>query len=108
MDTFAQNILEIKPTFLLGVPRFFEKIQVKVADSVKRSGPLKQLLFLWAKEIRRKKRCHERPSFTDLLLMPWVGLLVYRKFQARLGGRLRFCVSGGAPLTKDIAEFFYD
>ncbi len=108
MDMVPKNILEIKPTFLLGVPRFFEKIQARVNEAVKKSGPLKQGLFLWAKELRRKKRCGEKIPWHDCFLSFLAQGLVYRKFNHGLGGRLRFCVSGGAPLAKEIAEFFYD
>lgn len=108
MDTLPKNILEIKPTFLLGVPRFFEKIQSRVLQAVKNSGPFKQELFLWAKELRRKKRCLEKISFCDKFLAWFAQGMVYRKFKEGLGGRLRFCVSGGAPLAKEIAEFFHD
>ena len=108
MDTVSKNILETKPTFLLGVPRFFEKVQARVTDAVKKSGPLKQGLFLWAKELRKKQRSGEKILFRDRLLSPLAEKLVYRKFKNGLGGRLRFCVSGGAPLAKEVAEFFYD
>ena len=108
LDTVPKNILETKPTFLLGVPRFFEKIQARVLEKVKHAGPLKQGLFLWAKELSRKRRCHEKVPFRDALLSPLAEALVYHKFKQGLGGRLRFCVSGGAPLPKEIAEFFCD
>ena len=108
METVPKNILEIRPSFLLGVPRFFEKVQARVLEAVKKSPPAKQQLFSWAKELRRKKRCQEKSSILDLALSPLAQALVYRKFKNGLGGRLRFCVSGGAPLSKEIAEFFYD
>ena len=108
LDTVSKNILEIRPTFLLGVPRFFEKIQTRVLGKVKEAGPLKQGLFLWAKELSRKRRCGEKVPFKDSLLSPLAEALVYKKFRQGLGGRLRFCVSGGAPLAKEIAEFFCD
>lgn len=108
LDTVPKNILEIKPTFLFGVPRFFEKIQTKVLESVKKASPIRQGIFHWAKELGRKKRQSERISFINQLLMPLARTLVYKKFKDGLGGRIRFCVSGGAPLPKEIAEFFCD
>ena len=108
MDTVPQNMMEIRPTFLLGVPRFFEKIQSRVAEKVKRAGSLRRGLFFWAMGLRQKKRRGEKRSLMDKLLVPLAWFLVYRKFRNGLGGRLRFCVSGGAPLAKEIAEFFYD
>ena len=108
MDTVPQNILEVRPTFLLGVPRFFEKVESRVSEKIKHAGRRRFALFQWASGLRRKKRRGEKWSFLDRLLSPLAGLLVYRKFEKGLGGRLRFCVSGGAPLAKEIAEFFYD
>jgi long-chain acyl-CoA synthetase len=108
LDTVPKNILEIKPTFLFGVPRFFEKIQTKVTDAVKKASPIRQGVFYWAKELGRKKRQSEKISLINQLLLPLAKALVYKKFKDGLGGRIRFCVSGGAPLPKEIAEFFCD
>ncbi len=108
LDTVPRNIVERQPTFLLGVPRFFEKVQARVTEAVHKASPLRQGLFHWAKELRRRKRCGERIPFVSLLLSPLAEILVYRRFKKGLGGRLRFCVSGGAPLAREIAEFFHD
>ncbi len=108
LDTVPKNILETKPTFLLGVPRFFEKIQTRVEEAVQKAGPIRQGLFHWAKELGRKKRLGEKLSPVNIILSPIAQLLVYKKFKNGLGGRLRFCVSGGAALPKEIAEFFCD
>ncbi|HTL70905.1 MAG TPA: long-chain fatty acid--CoA ligase, partial [Candidatus Eisenbacteria bacterium] len=106
MDTVPQNLLEVRPTFILGVPRFFEKILARVLEAVKAGSPVKKALFFWAKELGEKRRLAGFPP------MRWqdrlADALVYRKFRARLGGRVRFCVSGGAPLAREIAEFFAD
>jgi long-chain acyl-CoA synthetase len=108
LDTVPQNITETRPTFLLGVPRFFEKVQTRVMEAVHAANPLRQGLFAWARELGRRKRMGEKTGPMDRLLTPIAELLVYRKFKQRLGGRLRFCVSGGAALSKEIGEFFCD
>ena len=112
LDTVPQDILAVRPTFLLGVPRFYEKIKEKVLETVSRAGSFKKGLFFWAKDIGARKRTalsDKRPLgvffAVERRLAHW---LAYRKFQERLGGRLRFCISGGAPLAKEVAEFFYD
>ena len=109
MDTVSKNILEIRPTLLLGVPRFFEKIRDRVLEAVKKANPIKKALFYWAQGIGEDQRLGRRKKTLWSRLEFWVAeRLVYRKFCAGLGGRLRFCVSGGAPLFKELAEFFYD
>ena len=108
MDTVPQDIREMGPTFLLGVPRFYEKVQARVLEAVQKAGPLKKGLFAWARELGRKKRLSEKIGPLNTLLLPLAEALVYKKFKKGLGGRLRFAVSGGAPLAKEIAEFFYD
>ncbi len=108
MDTVPRDIREIRPSFLLGVPRFYEKVQSRVMDAVQKAGPLKKGLFTWARELGRKKRLGEKIGLMNTLLYPVADRLVYKKFRDGLGGRLRFGVSGGAPLVKEIAEFFCD
>lgn len=112
METVAQNMLEMKPTFILGVPRFYEKIQERVLETLKKSSSFKRGLFFWAKDLGARKR----QSVLARRKEGWLfngehrlaEFLVYRKFKKRLGGRIRFCVSGGAPLSKEVAEFFAD
>ncbi len=112
MDTVSQNLLEVRPTFVLGVPRFYEKIRDRVLEAVKKGGPFKKGLFFWAKELGEKKRLADaagrRLGGVFALKRAVASALAYKKFRRRLGGRVRFCVSGGAALPKEIAEFFCD
>ncbi|PIU39944.1 MAG: long-chain fatty acid--CoA ligase [Candidatus Omnitrophica bacterium CG07_land_8_20_14_0_80_50_8] len=112
MDTVPQNLLEIRPTFILGVPRFYEKIKDRVLDTVEKSSSIKKGLFHWAKalgaEYREAVEQKKKLGWTKNLQRCAAHVLAYKKFSARLGGRVRFCVSGGAPLAKETAEFFYD
>lgn len=100
MDTISQNILETRPTFLLGVPRFYEKIREKIFQKLESSSSLKKALFTWAVDVGRKKRSGFKYAIAEKL--------VFNKFKKSFGGRLRFGVSGGAPLSKEVALFFYD
>ncbi len=109
LDTVSKNIKEVRPTFLLGVPRFYEKVRARVLEAVKTANPVKKALFFWAQDIGRQKREGKRAK------NPLAGLeekladiLVYKTFRQRLGGRIRFCVSGGAAISKEIVEFFHD
>jgi long-chain acyl-CoA synthetase len=111
LDTVADNIREVRPTVVLGVPRFFEKIHARVMDAISSAPTVRQKLFHWAIGVGREVA----PYRLDRKPMPF-GLrcryaladrLVFAKLRGRLGGRLRFFVSGAAPLAKHLAEFFY-
>ncbi len=111
VETVAQDLIEIRPHIMVSVPRVFEKIYAKVMDTVLAGSGLKRKLFFWALEVG--KRAGER----DLAGKPVTGGLAFQRALARklvfskvvkkTGGRVRFFVSGGAPLSKDIAEFFH-
>jgi long-chain acyl-CoA synthetase len=111
VETVAQNLLEIKPHIMVSVPRVFEKIYAKVMDNVLSSSGLKRKIFFWAIKVGKtwgalKVSGRHIPAplrFKRNLAHK----LVFAKIIARTGGRVRFFVSGGAPLSKDIAEFFY-
>jgi long-chain acyl-CoA synthetase len=111
VETVAQNLVEVKPHIMVGVPRVFEKIYSKVIDTVLAGSGLKRKIFFWALKVGRE---YGRRKLTGLSMPGWLkfrrGLahkLVFSKIVAKTGGRIRFFVSGGAPLSKDIAEFFY-
>lgn len=111
LDTVAENMLELKPHIMVSVPRVFEKIYSKVIDNVLSSSSLKRKIFFWAtkvgKEYGRKKILGQSiPGFLQFK-RNLAHKLVFSKILGKTGGRVRFFVSGGAPLSKDIAEFFY-
>ena len=112
MDAVPQNLLEIRPTFILGVPRFYEKINSRVVDAIEKSSSVKKGLFYWAKALGQERRealgSGKKFSWIKNIELAIAEILVYKKFSQRLGGRIRFCVSGGAPLSKEMAEFFFD
>ena len=111
LDTLPQNLREIRPTALAVVPRVLEKIQGKVMDGVRQLPDLKQRLFYWARAVGKQRIPFLLEGRTPPLgLRLKYGLadrLVCAKVREQLGGRVRMLISGAAPLSKDIAEFFY-
>ena len=111
LETVAENMLEVRPTIMISVPRLFDKIYAKVMDNVLEGSALKRKIFFWAIAVGKKygaRKIRHQP-------IPWaLGLrrriaakLVYGKILVKTGGRAHFFVSGGAPLSADVAEFFY-
>lgn len=111
IETVAENLLEIRPQIMVSVPRVFEKIYAKVMDNVLASSPLKRKIFFWAARVGREyggKKLLDQPIPGSLQFKKNLAQkLVFSKIIEKTGGRVRFFVSGGAPLSKDIAEFFY-
>jgi long-chain acyl-CoA synthetase len=93
------------------VPRVLEKIYAKVIDNVLASSSLKRKIFFWAVKIGReygRRKLDNEPIPRGLKIRHGLAAkLVYSKIVAKTGGQIRFFVSGGAALSKDIAEFFY-
>lgn len=105
--TVADNLREIRPTIVLGVPRFFEKLYGRINDSLHDASPLRQRLFAWAMTVGRRRTEGSGAAQVSASLEFWLAdRLVFRKLRQRLGGRLRFFVSGGAPLAPEIIKFF--
>jgi len=111
VESVAQNLLEVRPHIMVSVPRVFEKIYTKVMDQVLVSSALRRRVFFWAVKVGRRcgaRKLAGRPVPAGLRLRRAVAQkLVFSKIISRTGGRVRFFVSGGAPLSKEIAEFFY-
>ena len=111
VEAVAQNLVEVKPHIMVSVPRIFEKIYAKVMDTVLAGSRLKRRVFFWGvkvgKQAGRRKLAGLRIGSALALRRNLARKLVYSKIIEKTGGRVRFFVSGGAPLSKDIAEFFY-
>lgn len=111
VETVAQNLVEIRPTIMVSVPRVFEKIYARVMDTVLSGSSLKKRIFNWALKVGRecaRRKLDKRPIGRGLERRRRLAhKLVFSKIIEKTGGRIRFFVSGGAPLSKDIAEFFY-
>ncbi len=110
IDTVAENLLEIRPSVMISVPRLYEKIYGRVLESVEAGSPIKRKLFFWSIKIGRQyiKHVMDKTSMPVSLKMKrnLAYKLVFKKLSQRVGGRIRFFVSGGAPLSPEIAEFF--
>jgi long-chain acyl-CoA synthetase len=111
MDTVAFNMTEVKPSLVLSVPRLYEKIYARVLDNALSGGAIKKRIFFWARGVGEKwadeKLAGLEPSGGLGLQYKIAQKLVFSKLQARTGGRLRYFVSGGAPLAAEINKFFY-
>ncbi len=111
MDTVSDNMQEVRPTIMLGVPRFFEKLYGRIQEGLRQASPLKRRLAGWALRVGRAWAQHKvsgKPVPPALELQRQLAdRLVFRTLKAKLGGRLRFFVSGSAPLAQEIGEFFY-
>jgi long-chain acyl-CoA synthetase len=99
-----------RPTFLPAVPRVYEKIHANTLGEIERAGGLRTTLGRWAlrvgAHVSAKRRAGERVSPLDALQERIADRLVFAKVKQRLGGRLRMAVSGAAPLSLDVLEFF--
>ena len=107
----VNNIVEVKPTAMISVPRMFEKIHSRIYETVHVQGVIKRSLFHTAISIGRKYlyRQPRNDQSIDWLKIQYrtFDLLVFRKIRKRFGGRLSYFISGGAPLDKTINEFMW-
>ena len=110
-DKVPANLLEVRPTLMAVVPRFFEKLYARVMEKVQGAPAPRRRLFDWALGVGREAlpyRLAGKP------LPAWLSLryrladaLVYSKLKQQLGGRIRCIISGGAPLSRGLNEFFH-
>jgi long-chain acyl-CoA synthetase len=111
LDKVGENLRETRPHFICSVPRVFEKVYAKILAGVEAGSPAKKKIFGWAVSVGRDVSRHQQrgqPVPTTLELKRKLAhKLVFSKLHAALGGRLHWAVSGGAPLSRDIAEFFH-
>ncbi len=110
VEKVPENMLEVRPTFMASVPRLYEKMYARVNEKVAADPPARQRIFRWAIGVGREAFRHRvegtAPSLLLRLRHVLADTLVFSKIRARTGGRLRLFVSGGAPLAREIAEFF--
>ena len=111
IEAVPQNIMEIRPTVVAGVPRLFEKVNARIMETVRASPLVRRLIFGLALKVGRSQArsllAGRGAPLPVRLLHPITDHLVFSKVREKLGGRLRFFISGGAPLSAAIAEFFY-
>ncbi|MEW6434039.1 MAG: long-chain fatty acid--CoA ligase [Myxococcota bacterium] len=111
VDKIVENLGQVRPTFVAAVPRIFEKVYNKVVEGTKKEGGLKYSIFKWAfgvgKEASALRQKRQEPGGLLALKNAIATRLVFSKLQQRFGGRLRYFVSGSAPLSREMAEFFH-
>ncbi len=110
LEKLAENYREVKPDFVVGVPRMLEKMYERVEAAMSARSWHARKIYAWAKRVAidaAERRQHKEPlKGLTAVRHALARRLVYNKLRARLGGRLYCFVSGGAPLSKDIAKFF--
>ncbi|MFB9181178.1 AMP-dependent synthetase/ligase [Dactylosporangium sucinum] len=111
VDKLIDNLGKIRPTLMCSAPRVFEKVYNRVVTGAQADGGLKWKIFTWAVGVGKKASAERLAGRTPGgLLAVQAGIadkLVFSKLRARLGGRMRAMVSGSAPLSKEIGEFFF-
>jgi long-chain acyl-CoA synthetase len=109
VETIAENLLEVKPTLITTVPRLLERLHARLLKQIESSSPVKQIMFHWAVKVGHSYRVAKRRGQPSTLLTGEHTLadkLVFSKIRERMGGRVRFFVSGGAALAPELGEFF--
>ena len=110
IDTVAADMQELRPTMMASVPRLYEKIYGRVLDGVRAGSPAKRRIFAWARSVGEawvERSLAGGPVPIGLTVQRALAdRLVFSALRARTGGRIRFFISGGAPLAPEIARFF--
>jgi long-chain acyl-CoA synthetase len=110
-ESVAQALVEVRPTTMAAVPRFFEKIYANIMETGHQGTGLKRQIFDWAIRVAREAvpwRAHGKSASLGMRLRWHVAnALVYSRIRKGMGGRIRTFSSGGAPLAPELAEFFW-
>lgn len=110
IEKLSTNFLEVHPTVMTAVPRFFERLYSKITRNVETQSPGKQKIFNWAvqkgHDYAEAKKSHEGIPIKLKLEYKLAEKLVLAKLAQRTGGRMRFFISGGAALSRELGEFF--
>jgi long-chain acyl-CoA synthetase len=110
-EKVGPNLQEVRPTIVLSVPRLYEKVYARVLENALSGSALKRRIFFWAKQAGddwATLKLDQRPIPAGLALKHKIAdRLVFSKLRGRTGGRIRFFISGSAPLSPEIAKFFF-
>ncbi len=110
IERVPTQLTEIRPTIMVSVPRLFERSYIKIISRIQHEGGAKKRLFDWAVRVGRQVReaawRGERPGAFARGQYAVAKARIFSKVLEKLGGRLRFTISGGAPLAREVAEFF--
>ncbi|MFZ0727293.1 MAG: long-chain fatty acid--CoA ligase [Desulfobacterales bacterium] len=111
MDTLAEDLQTARPHWFPSVPRVYEKVQAKIMNTAEAKGGLTLRIFNWAMRVGYKvsdlKLSHRPIPAKVALQYKLAHRLVFGKIQAALGGRVRWCISGAAPLNPEVGRFFH-
>ena len=106
----AHALIEVKPTMMCTVPRFFQKVYAGIHDVVEKSSPTKKKIFNWSlgigKQYAELKKTEKEIPFGLKAKHGLADLLVFSKMKEKLGGRLWFTPCGGASISPEVTEFF--
>ncbi len=111
IEAVAQDLSEVRPTVVFSVPRLFEKLYERTVAAAEQGGALRRKTFFWGEKVARD--CAERETHGEsigvvLRLKCMIAdAMVFSRLRDRTGGRIRFFVSGGAPLSEELAGFLY-
>lgn len=105
LEKLAANIEEVQPTIMVVVPRLFELLRARIMKGIESSGSLSSYLLRRALKIGRDRYDHKLKPW-DLPMHGFLGITLRRKVRAKVGGRVKAWVSGGAPLNPDVGVFF--
>jgi len=110
LQTIGPNLREVRPTVLVGVPRIFEKIYARIRERAAEAGKLSAALLAWSVSVAREYAEHliaHKPIPAFLRFKHWIASkLVFSKWKAAFGGRMRILVSGGAALPEDLSYIY--
>ncbi|MEE8129633.1 MAG: long-chain fatty acid--CoA ligase [Vicinamibacterales bacterium] len=110
-ETIARDMQRVKPTVMTGVPRVYEKLHARVLETAAQASKVRQAIFAWALRVGRACSALEhaggQPSSLMRVQRRVADRLVFSQIRERMGGRLRFVVSGGAALSTVVAEFLF-
>jgi long-chain acyl-CoA synthetase len=111
VDKIVENLAVIQPTFMGAAPRIFEKVMARVTATAEHEGGLRRKIVHWAVGVGRQMselgEAGQQPGLSLKAQNAIADRLVFHKLRGRLGGRIRFFVSGAAALSTDVARFFH-
>jgi long-chain acyl-CoA synthetase len=111
LDRLVENLGQVRPTFMAGAPRIFEKVHSKVRTQLEAESGAKRRIADWAfgvgHRVSQLRQARQEPSGLLALQYRLADKLVLSKIQEKFGGRVRYFVSGSAALSRDVAEWFH-
>jgi len=110
IEMISQNMIDIKPTIMTAVPRLFERMYSKIKRNIETQSNTKQRIFDWAIETGKDYQTIKRSGQLNPLFLSikhkLADKLIYQKLKEKTGGRMRFFISGGAALSRELGQFF--